>query len=425
MTLPGSYRSLGRDFAILALCILAVYAVLWSFTGTWPWMANPYNNYALQAEAWLHGRLDLGKNHPHLELALFQGRYYVSFPPFPSLVLLPFALFLGSHTPDHLVTLAAFLLAGRYALLLYDRVRGHDRWRLFWVLFLLLGGSTIFVSASGWVWFMAQTMALALMLMALYYATGGKAGRALFFLACAVGCRPFQACCLPLVLLLLYRGLRTDNAPGTSAGQTLKPGTASRLAAWLSGMGHHWWRLLPSAGLVLGYLAYNAARFGNILEFGHNYLPEFLAPGQAQFSLAWVGPNLASLFRLPGLQADNLRLAWPVFNGFCIFLASPLWVSALVYGGRSLVRGPRQPGWAGVILLLSLALQTLLLLMHRTMGGWHFGHRYLNDLLPLLFLALLWLMPRRDRLAVWQLPLLFLGLVLNVAGSIAVLNNWI
>ena len=45
-----------------------------------------YKSYSLQAMAWLNGRLDLGQDYPWLELAVFQERYYVSFPPFPSLV---------------------------------------------------------------------------------------------------------------------------------------------------------------------------------------------------------------------------------------------------------------------------------------------------------------------------------------------------
>ena len=35
----------------------AVFLVLMMFTGQWPWRANDYNTYALQADAWLHGRL--------------------------------------------------------------------------------------------------------------------------------------------------------------------------------------------------------------------------------------------------------------------------------------------------------------------------------------------------------------------------------
>src|SRR4051794_36923220 len=53
-----------------------------------------FNHFALLADAWLHGHLDLGHAPPaytqNNDFAEFQGRYYVSFPPFPALILLPF-----------------------------------------------------------------------------------------------------------------------------------------------------------------------------------------------------------------------------------------------------------------------------------------------------------------------------------------------
>ena len=34
-------------------------------------------------------------------------------------------------------------------------------------------------------------------------------------------------------------------------------------------------------------MGYNLARFGNPLEFGHNYLPEFTRAADGQFSFAY------------------------------------------------------------------------------------------------------------------------------------------
>ena len=63
-----------------------------------------FNHFALLADAWLHGRLDLGHPPPpytqNNDFAEFQGRYYVSFPPFPAVILLPFAKLAGS--PENL-----------------------------------------------------------------------------------------------------------------------------------------------------------------------------------------------------------------------------------------------------------------------------------------------------------------------------------
>ncbi|MEQ9321517.1 MAG: hypothetical protein RIF41_20295, partial [Polyangiaceae bacterium] len=61
---------------------------------------SPYNHFALQARAWLDGRLDLGGPPPRYtgfdDFAVFDDRYFVSFPPVPSLLLLPFVAVAGA-----------------------------------------------------------------------------------------------------------------------------------------------------------------------------------------------------------------------------------------------------------------------------------------------------------------------------------------
>ena len=72
------------DVAALFLIVLAVHFVVAAFSGSWPWSSNSYNSYLLQTLSWLEGRLDLGQNYEWLELAIYNGKYFVSFPPFPS-----------------------------------------------------------------------------------------------------------------------------------------------------------------------------------------------------------------------------------------------------------------------------------------------------------------------------------------------------
>src|SRR5262245_3682930 len=61
---------------------------------------TPFNHFALQAEAWLAGRLDLGGPPPayagNNDFALTDGRYFVVFPPFPALLLAPWVKLAGS-----------------------------------------------------------------------------------------------------------------------------------------------------------------------------------------------------------------------------------------------------------------------------------------------------------------------------------------
>ena len=66
-------------YVIVPLALLGTFWVIAAFAGQWPWQSNPYNSYALQTDSWLKGRLDLGQNYEWLELAIYQGKYFVSF----------------------------------------------------------------------------------------------------------------------------------------------------------------------------------------------------------------------------------------------------------------------------------------------------------------------------------------------------------
>ena len=64
-----------RSITFLCLSIGAVLFAMWTFTGQWFWLENPYNSYILQAQAWKGGHLSLPENYPHLEIAVFNEKY--------------------------------------------------------------------------------------------------------------------------------------------------------------------------------------------------------------------------------------------------------------------------------------------------------------------------------------------------------------
>ena len=91
-----------RRAAALAAALLVwmvVLALLSRLCGYNPFGTSVYNTYTLQALAWREGRTWLSQDYPHLELAIFDGRYYVSFPPVPSLPLLLLSFFAGQTRP--------------------------------------------------------------------------------------------------------------------------------------------------------------------------------------------------------------------------------------------------------------------------------------------------------------------------------------
>lgn len=377
-----------RDQLFLLLFgMLAVYFLVYAFTGCWPWSENPYNSYALQAQSWLLGRMDLGRNYSHLELAEYGGKYYVSFPPVPSLFLLPFVIF---RIPDNIAALIVSLLNGYFAWKLARR----ESETLFWSAFFLLGGNLILISVNAWVWYFAQNLCVLLSLAACYYALSKKGVQSLLFWALSVGCRPFQILYLPILLYFLYRR---------------QPDRRLHL---------EWW--LAPALIAMLMALYNYARFGSILEFGHNYLPEFLEAEHGQFSLHYIPDNWETLFRLPQINPDG-TLSFPIFNGFAVWLASPIVLACLWYAVRELLNS-RSYGMISLFFAVFL-LHLLLLTAHKTMGGFQFGHRYTIDLLPYAYTLLL--LTKKKLSAKFWMPAFLFGFGLNLVGTIGLYCGWI
>jgi len=97
-TQPGSLR---RRLLLAALVYLVSSAVYAAFAGPSRLAEHtPFNHYALLADAWLHGRQDLAHGPPayaqNNDFAQFNGKTYISFPPFPALLMLPFVKLAGS-----------------------------------------------------------------------------------------------------------------------------------------------------------------------------------------------------------------------------------------------------------------------------------------------------------------------------------------
>src|SRR6266850_387285 len=143
---------------------------------------SQFNHYALLADAWLHGHLDLGHPPPaytqNNDFAEFQGRYFVSFPPFPAVLLLPWVKLAGS--PENLRDGQIWLwLAGLGPALLFlvlEKLRNMGESQHSEVEHLALAGifafGTVyfFTAEQGTVWFAAHVVAVALVAIYLLYA---------------------------------------------------------------------------------------------------------------------------------------------------------------------------------------------------------------------------------------------------------------
>ena len=394
-------RKLSADFmSIFTLCciVIGVLFAIWTFTGKWAWLHQPYNSYILQAQAWKSGRLDIAQNYSHLEIALFEGKYYISFPPFPSYVMFPFVL-LGFKDIDGIIALISAVMGAVYAFKIFRHCNMSENRSFLFTLLLTVGSNWLFTAQIAWVWFIAQNMAFTLSVMAIYYALKGKCALSLALWACAVGCRPFHSLYIPVILYLLYICINKETG-------------LSKITDIIK---LKWKCVIPMLIIALSYMILNYARFNNPFEFGHNYLPEHTESVYGQFSAVYVVDNLKTLFRLPKISFTG---AWEyqAFNGTNIFIISPIFTAYVAYTAYLFIS--KNPNRQLVLLIFTcVLLQLVAIAAHNTMGGSQFGHRYTNDCLPLIFLSIALSMPENEKYDKLNIILLGLGICVNAIGS--------
>lgn len=393
MKRPVITRRKARQALLTALFLTAMSVALWvvlslltdtSFAGR-----SNYSTYTLQALAWRDGRVSLGQDYPWLELAVYQGDWYVSFPPVPTVPVYLLTFPFGSQVPDNLLV-KLYALIGMLALYVTLRpVQGNGR-SAFIALMCGFCGSAMALATQGAVWYQAQVLAFCLICCAICLAVRGRITLSLFLYALSVGCRPFQVAYGPLLMLLWWRRQREHSL---------------RAAA------HGLWKGIALGLLVAAsYAAYNIVRFGNPFEFGTSYLPEFMRSEHGEFSLAHLAKNIRN-FVLGG-PFEEKQGVWSLKRfGFSLFLANPLLLCLLARFLLDVVR--RRLNAVKALCTALFVAQMFLLLLHRTFGGLQFGARYAVDLVPY-YAAYLCADDRA--LTRWEIVLMLAGVAFSLYG---------
>lgn len=348
-----------------------------------------YCTYTLQAMAWRDGRIALGQDYPWLELAVYNGDWYVSFPPVPTVPVYLLTFLFGESVPDNLL-IKVYALIGMLAVFLTLRSRQGNLRAGFIALMTGFCGSAMALATQGAVWYQAQVLAFCLTACAICLCARGSITLSLLLYALSVGCRPFNVAYGPLLMLIWARRKRLHTTREAVRGL---------------------WK-----GIVLGllvaaaYAAYNYVRFGNPLEFGTNYLPEFMRSAHGQFSLSHLASNIKNV--VLGWPIEKTETGWAVKKfGFSLFLANPLLLCLTVRFVLDAVQ-KRLNAVKGLCMVL-FAAHMFLLLLHRTFGGFQFGARYAFDLVPY-YAAYLCADDRR--LTAWEVVLMLAGFAFSLYG---------
>ena len=456
-----------RLYAILFAIGLVVYGlVAWDRIGRQS--AAPH--FVLQADAWLHGQLRIdapkGDDWAKVETVVLDdgsevsGRRmrsrptfrvlggdeidakriratkgvtnYVSFPPFPALLMVPGAIISGKAANDVIPTLLVAALILPLALLVLRRLADAKLSTRtvtddLWLVATLAFGSVLFFSAvQGKVWFTAHVIGVAL---ALVYAWASIEARHPVIAGLALGAaaltRTPMAFMFPLFLFEAWRMASrrvSDEAvaklgegePEASASgrMNLRAGKAAVRRAMLRPLVQF---AIPVVGFAIAGMIYNHVRFGSFTEFGHSYLEVRQQAQIEQFGLAstkYLGRNLAVALAL--LPEPLHKAPWFQISGhgLALWFTTPLLLTLLRPRDKTVLSLPLY------VTAIAVALPSLL---YQNSGWFQFGYRFSLDYMA--FLVMLLAIGGRPLRAVSKAMIVF-GIVVNLFGAITFDRRW-
>ena len=367
-----------------------------------------YNSYELQTDAWFRGHTYLSHDYPYLELAIYNGHFYVSFPPFPSLFLVPFYLLFSNNIPTNLISF--FLFAFEF-IIIYKILIEHKTRELNAILLassFTIGSNLLSLSIDSGVWFFAQLLNNFLCILSVDAFLKKKKALTYLFLGLAVGCRPFS---IIYILMFFIYFIKTDvNYENNSLFKIIVKNIVP---------------LIPTIIIGIIYMIYNYVRFDSIFEFGHNYLPEFVNAEYGQFSIHYLLNNLKSLF-FNGISFNN-KLNMSFGMPFSFFIANPIFI---IYFYRSIQNIIKKKDiiFLRIMIFIFTFFNIIFICLHRTLGAWQFGARYTCDILPFIFLGIIWKKNKKGEimkleLSKFELVCIVFGIILNVFGVIIMYTN--
>ena len=365
---------------VAAFLIYSLFA--WRSGPIWQNSGAAYFNYL--ADAFLHGQSHLRIIPPlTVDLALHNGKYYLYWPPFPAVLLMPFVALFGINFSDVLFTLLlggvnVGLVAYFLRLLSDKEIAPTQPWQRFLLTIFFAFGSVHFILARwGLVWFTSQIVAFLCGLLVYIIVIRYKGPIAFFFsglfLAFAVLTRSH------LIFLGIWPAYYLYKQHKAFGWKTLtKYGLLFALPIFIA------------LGLYAGY---NWVRFGSIFDLGigasYRNLGPFLQNDferYGHFSLRYIPTNLYYNFIY-----YPFPLSTETLMGGSLFLLSPVYIAAF-WGFKS--PQPKASNWALGITILAVLIPILV-----NIGtGWAtFGPRYTLDFTPPLLILTAAGVPRFHR----------------------------
>jgi hypothetical protein len=410
--------------AVLYFACVAVYAVVAG--GEHLSTHTPYNHYAHLADAWLHGRQDLARGAPpyaqNNDFAVYPPRTpneppgivhrtYISFPPFPAVLMLPFVWLAGSpeNFRDGQFMIWVAGLGPALLFLVLEKLRRPDALGVTWstrseranaVLALLFAFGTVyfFTAEEGTVWFAAHAVSAAILGLYLLFAIGAEKPLLCgLLMGLAFATRPPTFLTSALFAIEAIRRYVRGGLPSEGDFATRARATWERLDKAQLARAYALFAL-PVIG-VLGVLSWmNHLRFDTWNpSVGHEYLTVVWADRMQKWGLFgyhYLSKNLGVMLTiLPWLPPKGTQFPEQVpFFGHVPFKINEhglaLWFTTPIYLWLLWPKQPLRARWLYVALAITAALPATMDLLYQNSGWRQFGYRFSNDYAPLLFVML-------------------------------------
>ena len=415
---------------------------------------SQYNHFVYLADGWLHGRLDLASNPPNENdwarvevLKLKDGRTlkgqfrtsgptdrfyplrgpsltvdkddiasrswirYVSFPPFPAVLMLPFVAIWHLAFNDVIFTVVWAALNPVFLFLLLGglRRRGYSKRSVtddLWLTTLLGAGSVYFYcSVLGQVWYTAHVIGVTCVIGYAWAALeASRPAWAGLFIGLGFATRPELGFMFPLFFFEVVRMAGGWERLRTWRKEGLPPGllrTCVRFA-------------LPAGAIMAVLFIHNSLRFGKFYVFGHEYLNISWQDRIQKWGLMnfhFLSRNLAcALVLLPRIFAHAPYIKVGA-HGMSLLVTSP----NLAYTVLPSERSPIRFG-----LWITILLTALPSLLYQNSGYVQFGYRFSLDYM-IFFIMLLAVSSRRLTI-LWKILLVW-SVAINLFGAIT-FDHW-
>ncbi len=373
------------------------------------------------AQSLLHGQASVWGDRPpgNNDWALFEGKWYVSFPAFPAVVILPAVVIWGDRVWDPLywAIFAGLGPALLYVLLRRLREQGATartpRDDLALTALFAFGSAYYYTAVQGTVWFAAHVVAVPLIAAFLLFGLGAR--RPLLagcMLALCFWTRPST---MFLAIVFAIEALGATRRLQPMAADADEQPWHRALGAWLRSLDVP--RALPKLAwfalpiLLAGGLAmwFNAARFHDPFEFGHTHLRIRWKARIDKWGLAnyhYLAKNLAVfLAALPWLSEvpPYVKISR---HGLALWFTTPHYLGVL---------WPKRVNPTYVALALGAGAVALVDLCYQNSGWIQFAYRFSLDY-AVLIVAMLALAGRKQG-PMWYVLFVF-AVAVNLFGAI-------